>query len=225
MTKTSEENTDDSNHIISTLSNNLIKLLKITHTNESELARKLNITYNTIHRLVSGTTSDPKLSTLNLIAKYFNISLDALLSEKSNFHDLDGEMPRFVPIFTWESIKTNNFIHEFNRENWDKWLPISTNEKKIINDNCYALESTKSMQPRFPIGTTFVIKPDEPPIDGDLIIIKFKDDHSVSLRELIIDSPEWQLCPIIPGSKNLILDNDKIKIVGVVILTIIQTRT
>ena len=224
MTKTSEENDDVTNQIISTLSNNLIKLLKLSRTNEAELARKLNITYNTIHRLVSGTTSDPKLSTLNQIAKYFNVSLDMLLSDQSKFHGLDGERPRFVPIFTWEAIKSNNFMRDFNYENWEKWLPIATNEKNIINDNCYALASTKSMQPRFPIGTTFIIKPDEPPIDGDLIIIKFKDDQSVSLRELIIDSPEWQLCPISPGSKNLILDNEKIEIIGVVILTLIQTR-
>ena len=44
MTKTSEENDDVTNQIISTLSNNLIKLLTLSRTNEADLARKLNIT-------------------------------------------------------------------------------------------------------------------------------------------------------------------------------------
>ena len=206
------------------LSENIAHLLKSHHTNESELARNLNVTYNTIHRLVSGTTSDPKLSTLQQIADYFNVGLDYLLSSPCTQPTSASDQPKFVPIVSWENIQSVDFFYTFNVGNWTQWIPVATNEKKLMNDRCYALESTRSMQPKFPIGTTFIVKPDEPPIDGDFVIVRFKDDNSVSLRELIVDSPDWQLQSVIPGSKNLTMHRNKIDIIGVVILTLIQTR-
>ncbi len=201
------------------LSENITKLLKAHDTNESDLARQLNLTYNTIHRLVSGTTFDPKLSTLQQIAEYFNVSLDFLLTS-SNPCSSTTDTPRTVPVITWDKLP----ITTIDTSTISKWLPIATDEKKLINENCYALESTRSMQPKFPIGTTFVIKPDELPRDGDLVVVKFREDNSISLRELIVDSPDWQLQSIIPGSKNLIFDKVNFAIIGVVILTVIQTR-
>lgn len=212
------------NNLLDNLSHNLIKLLKRHHINEADLATKLNITYNTLHRLVSGTTSDPKISTLKQIADFFNISLDTLLNDTSAELKTHDDAPRFVPILSWDDMHTPHIFHGKNLENWTKWIPVATVEKNIMNEKCYALESTRSMQPKFPLGTTFIIKPDESPIDGDLVIVKFKSDESVTLRELIIDSPHWQLSPIIPGSKSLILNKNEMEIIGVVILTVIQTR-
>jgi transcriptional regulator with XRE-family HTH domain len=206
------------------LAENINRLLKIHSSNESDLARSLNITYNTIHRLVNGTTSDPKLSTLQQIADYFNVSLDYLLSDFTPQQSLNTDY-YLVPVLTWDNIQSLNFFDTFDKKNWAKWIPVATAERTVINDKCYALESTRSMQPKFPMGTSFIIKPDEPPIDGDCVIIRFREDKSISLRELIIDSPDWQLQSIIPGSKNLILDKEKIEIIGVVVLTLIQTRT
>ena len=88
----------------------------------------------------------------------------------------------------------------------------------------FALESTKSMQPRFPNGTVFIISMEEQTIDGDLILIRFKENNSVSLRELIVDSPFWHLNPVIPGSTTLVFQQKQHEIIGVVILTLIQTR-
>lgn len=209
---------------LDTLSENLLRLLKLHNTNESELASRLNITYNTIHRLVAGTTTDPKLSTLQQIAEHFDISLDTLLSNSRLNPRATTDTPHLIPVLSWENIQTLNFFNTFNSETWTKWIPVVTTEKNMINGACYALESTRSMQPRFPIGTTFIVKPLEPPVDGDIVLVRFAGDQSVSLRELMIDSPEWQLHPTIPGSKSLVLERGKVDIIGVVILTLIQPR-
>ncbi|KTD23944.1 helix-turn-helix domain-containing protein [Legionella maceachernii] len=221
------ENTDQKpveKSALENLSENLANLLKANHINEAELARKLNITYNTIHRIINRTTPDPKLSTLKLIAEYFHVSLDYLLSDNVNCENFDSGKPQFIPILSWEYIQTSDFNSHFVPQASTGWIPVVANKQNIISDKCYALESTRSMSPRFPIGSTFVVKPDEPPIDGDLVIIRFKEDRSVSLRELVIDSPDWQLLPIIPGSKALIYDKEVIEIIGIVILTLIQSR-
>lgn len=62
------------------LSHSLSLLMKEHNISESELARALGLPYNTIHRLVSGHTTDPRLSTLKSIAAYFNVSLDFLVT-------------------------------------------------------------------------------------------------------------------------------------------------
>lgn len=58
---------------------NLSLLMNEYNITDSELARALKLPYNTIHRLVSGQTTDPRISTLKSIATYFNVSLDSLL--------------------------------------------------------------------------------------------------------------------------------------------------
>lgn len=203
------------------LSRNLTALLKNNNTNEMELAKQLNVTYNTIHRLVSGNTADPKLSTLQQIADYFNVGIDTLLNNHINQLNAPVYTAYNLPVITLEQAQSFNSAQNIS---WEKWLPVATSTAMPLNDNCYAVESSRSMQPRFPIGTAFVVNPDASPIDGDLVLVKFINDNRVSVRELIIDSPDWRLQSIIPGSRELIFDKAQLTIIGVVVLTIIQTR-
>ncbi len=64
------------------ISDVLTTLLKKALLTESELARKINVPRATINRLVSGRTPDPRASTLNSIAEYFNVSVDQLIGKK-----------------------------------------------------------------------------------------------------------------------------------------------
>lgn len=45
----------------------------------AKLAKELSLPEMTIRRLLSGETLDPRLSTLEIISQYFNISLDELV--------------------------------------------------------------------------------------------------------------------------------------------------
>ena len=80
------------------------------------------------------------------------------------------------------------------------------------------------MQPRYPVGTTFIVSMETDPIDGDLVLVRFSQNNAISLRELVVDSPHWQLNPIISGSSRLLFDQSEHSIIGVVVLTLIQTR-
>lgn len=209
------------------LSKNLSMLMKENNVSESDLARALNLPYNTIHRLISGYTIDPRISTLKLIASYFNVSLDTLLNENKfigNSLDLHAGS-RTVPIVTWEQLKDSDFLHSIsNHLNWDSWLPISIVSTDDLSLNAYALESRPSMQPRFPIGTFFIIDPDCKPIDGDLILVKIKNNNAVSLRELVIDPPSMCFLPITENSDILNFKEDEHEIIGVIVLSMHHCR-
>lgn len=202
---------------------NLSKLLESHQITENDLAKNLDIPYNTINRIIRGLTTDPRISTLEQIANFFGVKLDFLLQAYANDQNSNNIN---IPLVNWDLVLNPDFLQELDRSQWKKWMPVAQLLDDTISlDKIFAIESTKSMQPRFPIGTTFIIQTNESPIDGDLILVRFKIDNSVSLRELVIDSPNWQLNPIIPGSKTILFNHTDHVIVGIVTLTLRHTRS
>lgn len=209
-----------------TLSNNLTRLLEASHISEQEIARALGLPALTIKRIVSGETADPRISTLQSIADYLGVSIDALLDTKESFplNKIKKNVPKFVPILNWE-IMSDKSLKEIDLSLWSDWLPIADLPTIHFTSNSFGLKSRPSMKTRFPEGTVFIFEPDEKPRDGDLILVKTKQDHSLSLREFIMDSPECRLQPVVPGSDVIIFSEENHSIIGVVIFTFFSPRS
>jgi SOS-response transcriptional repressor LexA len=211
--------------ITDNLSKNLSFLMARDGISESDLARALKIPYNTIRRINSGFTTDPRMSTLKAIAGYFNVSLDDLTEEKNpSFYSSASNSPPSVPIFNWEDISNPSFLNTSNLSNWPDWQPIALASTEDLSNQAYALKSKRSMQPRFPTGTVFIVDPNKEPIDGDLVLVKMIDSNDVSLRDLIIDPPIWHLLPVLKNFPTLSYEKNKHQIIGIVMLTIMQAR-
>lgn len=211
------------------ISKNICYLIDSNSISKYELANTLGVPYNTIHRLCTGETADPKISTLQLIADYFGIGLDSLIhNDNSQFKDASpySNRPQSIPIFTWEVLSDGCLMKEvLTTNNWDKWETLALVETLNLSKFSFAVESKKSMQPRFPQGTIFIVDQEEKPIDGDLVLIRMKNDNAVSLKELVIDPPYWQLLPLVGGEvPTITLDNNKHEIVGTVVLSILKAR-
>lgn len=207
------------------LSRNILTLIKRSNISEVELAKALEIPYNTVHRLINGTTTDPKISTLKMIADYFNINLDSLIhGDDPSVSSKANKNIASVPIVNWDLLSSDNFIESIASSNWTSWQPVPLVSTEEMGENSYAIESKKSMAPRFPLGTIFIIDPNAKPIDSDLVLIKMKNNSGVSLRELIIDPPTWQLCPISSKAPSLAFCKEEHSIIGIVLFTIFKSR-
>lgn len=204
------------------LADNLSQLMEKEKVTDSELARALGLPYNTIKRITAGETTDPKLSTLSMIADYFKIGIDALLYGGVAFSK--AERPLNVPLLTWNDVSSTDFPLNIHLAQWQDWQPVATSGSLQLGSNAYAIKSRKSMEPRFPHGTTFIIDPDEKPHDGDIILVKILESDEVTLRELEIDPPLWQLHSVNSSSQPIKFENKKYKIMGVSVLTILQSR-
>lgn len=193
---------------------------------ESEVAQSLNIPVMTIRRLSSGETTDPRISTLKLVADYFKISIDSLVEDNTSksISQIRRTTPQFVPIFDWETLTLIKSVSDINLKAWKKWHPVALGERTPLSNNVFAIESRPSLQPRFPTGTLLIVDPDESPTDGDIALIKMKADGNLSLRELIIDMPRWQLQPIVLGSETLFYDANQQQIMGIIVLTLMHYR-
>ncbi len=200
--------------------------LRLKGFSESEIAKKTSIPYNTIRRIVDGVTTDPHLSTLLEIAKALEVSLDELVSSTALHYSSVHNKPYTVPLFTWTDLSTINPIETISLKNWPNWYtipPVSYSDNKQ-HGLLYALKTTPSMQPRFPIGTVLIIDSNMEPIDGDLVLIKIKSNNSVTLRDIIIDPPSTNLLPISQNSTSLAYDEAVHSIMGVVVLNLLARR-
>jgi len=206
------------------LAHNLSKLLLEKGVTESELAKSINLPYNTVKRLVDGVTTDPRLSTLTEICKFLNVSIDTLLGSdgKSDANHPSAQMPLSVPLFSWEQLSNPNFINTLDLTQWSQWYPIPPISNDGLNDDIYAVETRPSMQPRFPSGTILIVDPNLEPRDGDLILVRILDDNAISLREIVIDPPTKQLMPIVKNSTMLTYEPEKHEITGVVVLNMLM---
>lgn len=211
------------NHLIAA---NIRHLMKIHDISETQLANSLGISTMTIRRVMSGETEDPRISTLSLIADYFKVTVDSLLDKsKIPFSIKEINKVHFLPILNWNNLKCFFSKEKIDSSTWNKWYPLANSESLKLDDKTFVLESKISMQPRFPQGSLLIISSQEKPQDGDIILLKSRSSEEISIRELTFDIPKWILHPIITGSEKIFFNEHEYNIIGVVILTILPSRS
>lgn len=213
-------------HSQKSIADNLSGLLKTNNLTSNQLANLLGIPPMTVRRLLSGETEDPRISTLKIISDYFGVSVDVLVGDKSQNLLMPSKKVAayLVPKLSWNILSTINRINEINFNTLNEWQSITLNEQDTISKSTFALESKPSMYPRFPNGSIFIIDPEIIPADGDIVLVKIKINNNVTLRELVIDPPVWQLLALTTNSKPIDFHEDEHEIVGVNVLTLLYSN-
>lgn len=207
------------------IATNLQILMTQHETTEVMLARAINTSVMTIRRILSGHTPDPRISTMDLIAQYFNVSIDSFLRTQGRIplHLENRCLPQYVPVLTWDILKQVDIISEMDLSTWTEWHPVMPDYHTFLGES-FALKSRPSMLPWCPVGSLLLIGPCPSPKDGDLVLIRMKESREMSIRRLLIDVPNWILQPMIEGAPIMIFDEAKTEILGFVVLTICRTR-
>jgi transcriptional regulator with XRE-family HTH domain len=179
--------------------------------NEAELARQTNIAQPTLHKILAGTTCDPRVLTLKALADYFEVNIDDLFTGNTN--DKATQQAHSTPIISWEDcLNSKKFIAKLTSNNWEQWVIIENPKQAKL----FGLVSKRCMEPRFPKNTVFIVDSNLEPEDGDLVIVHYPDTREATLRELSIDGPDRLLLSINPNRPQEVL-TPKIKLLGVVI--------
>lgn len=189
------------------------KLMALQNIREAELSRKTGIPTTTLHKILSGQTTDPRISTLQSLANYFDVSIDTLYSETSGYV-VTNSLVQSIPIIKWsDCLHAESFLKNLTATNWDEWMTVEN-----MSNNTYALSSKKSMEARFPPKTIFVVEPTINAEDGDIVVVAYPEAEEATLRDFSMDGPSKLLLPISANSEVTKL-NDNIKIIGVVTQT------
>lgn len=197
----------------SSLIDNLNSLMQYHKLHEASLARITNIPQPTLHKILTGKTADPRISTLKILADHFNTSIDELYvgNGKPGITQAKSET-QSIPIISWEEcIKGSGYFNILLPANWHQWLVVDMLDKRL-----YALTTKPCMELIFAIGTVLVIDTQKKPKDGDLVIVHYPNSQEATLRKLTIDGLNQLLAPINPHLSSDKITNE-IKILGVVI--------
>lgn len=205
------------------LAENLSTLLKSINKKPQQLAKELDIPVITINRLLEGETNDPRISTLKLIADHFEIPVDILMYGKnilSKSNNLQNSITQLVPILEWDNLSFSDKKFSEHQE----WVSVNLEKDKVLSKNSFALTSRPTLYSRFPQGSIFIIDPNIIPIDGDVVLIHFKNTADYALRELRIDPPEKLLLPLTLRTKTLEFSASEHQIIGVNMLTMLYNQ-
>ncbi len=192
-------------------------LLDQNNISEALLGRKIGIPRATINRLVSGKTPDPRASTLEAIAEYFDITIDQLLGK----HPLNigscqinvlNTTSHSIPIINWE-----------DAPNWK--LKLSGNFKNLVLDSDMdkgrfaVLFKGESMWPQFQEDTLLIIDPEKKAKNRDFVLVYVTKTQETLFRQLFEDGRYKIGKPI-----NEIFPTIQIENTDIIIGVVVQTR-
>lgn len=194
---------------------NLRELLHRNQISATQLARNIDTPQSTIQNILMGRTLDPRMSTMDRICSYFDISFEKILAPTTPgalYTHSDTASAQQVPIINWQqAINYSNFLKNSSPQSIAKWL-LCDNK---IDDFAFALQTKRALEPRFPVGTYLIVDPERTPMSNQLVIVYFKGTQEVAVREYLLDGSQQLLKPITADASTKVLD-DAVKMIGVI---------
>jgi SOS-response transcriptional repressor LexA len=188
---------------------------------DSTLSRETGIPASTISRIRINSEANPTASTLRPLANFFSISINQLIGDEPldnnrlpGKHTLSNFTNSRLPIIDWDIVI--DWIDNNTSSLTGKLMKWISTEKEV-GDRCFALPIiTNSFGLSFRKGSIIMIDPNQVPIDGDIVVLKKSENHSISLKQLIIDSDEQYIKSLNPEIKNTKLLTPDEEIIGVI---------
>ena len=161
---------------------------------EAELARQTGIPQPTLHKIMTGKTTDPRISTIQTLADYFGVTLDALYAETPLNDNRSARKGKPIPIITWsQCTHYQKALKTLSSTQWLQWVVVDDGKHQ---NALFALKSKATCEPHFPRGTIFIIDTKITPHDGDFVVAYFPSTTECTLRELSVDGKTELLLPL-----------------------------
>ncbi|WP_204426473.1 helix-turn-helix transcriptional regulator [Burkholderia sp. MS455] len=135
---------------------------------DAELSRAINLDRGTLSRLLSGETTDPRLSTISAIAKFFGVPMSTLFGEENR---------GFVPVYEQRSLRAAHLAAAPRHD--QHWLKVSN-----INSSRFAITlAPQSRTEPLPPNAILVIGDHESLDSGDLVLVEI-DEKTFSIIKI-----------------------------------------
>lgn len=191
----------------------LSSLLRNSKVSEAELSRLIGIPRATINRITSGRTPDPRASTLQAIAEYFNVSVDQLMGKQPIKPGEDQTQYTNIPIIQWEKCKQWEIEVKNFKKNAEKTILV---EAEACNGKFALNVHGEAMWPQFQENDLLIIDPERKAKNRDFVLANMTSSGEIVFRQLISDGKHRLLKPINTIFPTIKLNDDD-KILGVII--------
>jgi SOS-response transcriptional repressor LexA len=196
-------------------------LLFQTKISEAALGRKIGVPRATINRLVSGKTPDPRVSTLEAISAFFDVTIDQLLGKYPLDQTIKSEQ-RKVPVVEWQNIlQFKDNLEDSLQKPSTSYIPIEAEDWSrgliaIIQDG-------DSMWPQFQDKTILIVDLNSEAKNRDFVIAYNSNIAEILFRQLIQEGSYKFLRPINAIFPTVPLNSDD-EVIGVVVQSRICLR-
>jgi SOS-response transcriptional repressor LexA len=191
---------------VANLSEIIKKLLRNADISEAELARRTSMPTATLNKLKTGVIDDPRLSTLQTIATYFNITIDQLTGNQPLPNEIDGNNSKIikVPIFQLDELlndkKTNKLPPP--KQNSCIMLEVNENDKTMVDieEQLFAVKVLgESMHPQFEDKSLLICSVIREVHNRDFVLAYIHSSHTLVFRQVFLDVQMMILKPINPN--------------------------
>lgn len=202
----------------------LSSLMEECDIDDAQLARETGVPASTISRIRTNPSANPTASTLRPISKFFAISISQLLGDEPlpkdrlpGAHNPTHFTSSRMPIIEWDWVM--NWL-DTRCENLKGKLKTWISTEKEVGPNAFALIiPTDSFGLAFRKGSTIIIDPSQSPLDGDLILIKIKNENTVVLKQFLMDGNEPYIRSVNPEIKSTVPLTENHTLIGIIIET------
>lgn len=191
------------------LQRNIQNLVISSGLPEAEVARRAGVKQTTLHRIVSGKTTNPRAASLELLADYFNCKVKDFFSDKARTNE--------VPLISWTHAALLDPKNSLSEQKAICSVDVSSSAFAVkMNDS--------SMDMVIQESAILIIDPCREAVDRSLAIVYLNKDEKILCRQLIIDGVDVYIKPLSLNlfNANVIKLTSKDKILGILVQSIMN---
>lgn len=168
------------------------KLMEHFKMTEADLCRGVSLPQTTINRLLTGQTSDPRISTLAALAEFFDISLDQIIGKEGlvlnpSYNQAKGSI---VPIIDWTNLQvwlTHKSYPECDLKSFVK-------TEKMLSPGSFAIKTPVACESVFGKDSLLIMDSlqDLKPSEGQMVLVEFSAGQ-YGLRQVLQEGSTYYL--------------------------------
>lgn len=168
------------------------QLMEYNKMSEADLCRGVNLPQTTINRLLSGQTSDPRISTLVMLAQFFEISLEQILGQESITLNSYYKKAKgcTIPVIEW------GLLSEWFRTGvlTDDRVKKFVKTERVLHEGSFAVKTPLACSPVF--GDNSLLLMDrllEPQVKEGQVVLLERGSEQPCLRYVLQDGDRFFL--------------------------------
>ncbi|NBU20706.1 XRE family transcriptional regulator [bacterium] len=200
----------------SPLAENLFQLMRKNNLSEAELARKTGLSQQICNHILSGRTLNPKIETLIILSKCFEITVGQLVGSEPLCLEVGAPAFSVAPILSGSHVIdwVTKGILPANKSELG-WISCDINAQQ----HAFAVKLDASHEPLYEENSLIIVDPKREYSSGSHVLVSF-DGLSHAIRIYHHERGKTYLRPLILGLPTVVLETNYF-LLG----TIIESRT
>ena len=168
------------------------KLMEHFKMTEADLCRGVNLPQTTINRLLTGQTCDPRISTLAILAEFFDVSLDQIIGKEKlvlnpSYNHAKGSI---IPVIEWTNLQF--WLEHQNYPENDLKSFVKT--EKTLSPGSFAIKTPVACESIFGKDSLLIMNrlQEFKALEGQMILVEFAPGQ-YGLRQILQEGSTYYL--------------------------------